>query len=276
MKDEKIDAMLQTNVRQKVYYEVASAHNPSEANGPLTNLWRHLRNRAFSAFGAEQKAAIAGMHRGWIGDVSGLKVLELGVGNGSPLSLELARNAREYVAIDLSEKQIRKLRRKLKRNRLLKPDLKVYAADFLGPNFEERDFDVIYALALFHHFEHFEAFLDVIDERLVPGGRVVTRDPVGIWWPMRLLRAAYRPFQTDADWEYPFDDAKMDVLERRFEVLDRRGLMGRSKWAAIVAIISPSLGARLAEKWHDADLRDNTTRRSLRSCLQVCYHLRRK
>lgn len=272
MPTDEISKMLATNAEQKRYYEVASGARVSAANSLSTNLWRKLRGRAFAGLPSDYSATIVEMHRRWIGDVSGLKVLELGCGAGSPLSVKLARDARDYVAIDLSEARAGRLRATLARY----PKARVYTADFLDDGFREEGFDLIYAQAVFHHFEHFDAFLDVVEKKLAPGGRVVTRDPVEMWLPVKAARAAYRPFQTDAEWEYPFTERSISAIEGRFDVLDRKGLLNRGKWAAVLGVVSPRLAARLAARLHEADMRSDTSRADLRRSLQVSYHLRRK
>ena len=50
---------------------------------------------------AEIHDSIVELHMQWAGDVSNAKLLDVGLGEGNPLSLKLAREAREYVAIDL-------------------------------------------------------------------------------------------------------------------------------------------------------------------------------
>lgn len=272
MAKDELSKMLATNTAQKQYYEVASGAQVSGANGLTTNLWRKLRGRAFAALPPGFSDSVVEMHRNWIGDVSGLKVLELGSGSGSPFSIAFARDAREYVAIDLSEARTQRLRRKLKKY----PDARIHTADFLGEDFQEEGFDLIYAQAVFHHFEHFEAFLDVVEKKLAPGRRVITRDPVGTWLPVRLARAVYRPFQTDVEWEYPFTTKTMRTLEGRFDVLDRKGLLNRSKWAAVLGVVSQRLAARFAPRLHEGDMRAPTSRADLRRSLQVSYHLRGK
>jgi 2-polyprenyl-3-methyl-5-hydroxy-6-metoxy-1,4-benzoquinol methylase len=266
--------MLEINVEQKKYYEVATGGETAQVNSKSTNLWRKIRRRAFSVFSStDRNESINSLHREWIGDASGLKILDLGVGGGNPLSLELAAAAREYVAIDLSQSRIDELREKLANARIT--GAKLYVADFLSDEFPEEKFDLIYAMAVFHHFRHFDAFLDVVERRLAPHGRIVTFDPCQVSRPARLVRAAFRPLQTDAAWEYPFTERSMKALETRFNVLTCQGVLGASKWASGVGIVSPSLGAAKAQQWHSNDLRTKRSLASLRSCLQVSYHLQK-
>lgn len=270
MSNQQLSEMLSINVEQKNYYEVASGGQTHEANSGATNLWRRLRLRVLSAFhGSTLGSSITDLHRAWIGDLAGKKVLELGVGNGSPFSELFAAEAKEYVAIDLSSTRIEELRKRLPE----RDNVRLFVSDFLSPDFAETGFDFIYADAVVHHFKHLPTFLDVLEMKLAPGGRVVTFDPINVWWGARLVRAAFRPFQTDAEWEYPFSESSMRAIEDRFDVLDCQGVMGRSKWAALLGSISPSLGAKKARDWHLHDLESMRTPASLRHCLQGSYHL---
>lgn len=274
MLDEKTKEMLAINVAQKRYYEVASGGETSKVNSSGTNLYRTFRKAVLKAFSeADQQESINTLHRKWIGDVTGLKVLELGVGSGSALSVELAKQAMEYVAIDLSTTRMETLGQTLAGI----DGVKLYTADFLNDTtFPERDFDLIYALAVFHHFKYIDAFLDVVDKRLAPGGRVITYDPVETTWASRLVRAAYRPFQTDAAWEHPFKESSLRAIETKFKVLDCQGVMGASKYAPLFSFPSQKFGQKIAKKWHNTDMRKQTTPASLRRCLRACYHLQKR
>jgi SAM-dependent methyltransferase len=271
-----IEDMLAVNTAQKKYYEVASGGAVSGANTAATNLWRRLRQRALDSVEASRSAkALVPLHRKWIGAAARGKVLELGVGTGSSLSAELARSAGAYVALDLSAPRVSRLRRKLRKAGITRG--KFVAADFLSAaDFPDGEFDVIYALSVFHHFEHLATFLGVVEEKLAPGGIVVTYDPVQIWWPIRALRALYRPFQTDSQWEYPFDARALEMIEARFEVVACQGVLAKAKWAAIIAVVAPGLGARLARKWHADDMAACTTPASLRRSLHASYCLRKR
>lgn len=271
-----IEDMLAVNAAQKRYYELASGSTESRANSPVTNAWRRLRTRALASVKTAGSAhTLVPLHRQWIGDVTGKKVLELGVGSGSPLSEMLAGDAADYVALDLSRRRLKQLRKRLKRAGIL--GRRYVTADFLSPaEFPDAGFDAIYALSMFHHFAHLDAFLAVVEAKLAPGGIVVTYDPVQIWWPLRLLRLLYRPFQTDAEWEYPFDEAALRTIEGRFEVVACQGLLARAKWAAVISVLAPRLGAKLAERWHTEDLAQCTTPAALRKSLHASYCLRKR
>jgi 2-polyprenyl-3-methyl-5-hydroxy-6-metoxy-1,4-benzoquinol methylase len=271
LRDE-VAEMLLTNRRQKAYYDAASGWGTNRANSAITNLWRWLKIRALGVFELEELVGyIDRLHLNWIGDVSDAKVLDLGCGSGNTLSVQLAASCREYVAIDLSETHLAILQEKLAASDA--QNAKVKAIDFLSQEFSDGEFDLIYARSVLHHFRYFDKLLDRLESKLRPGGRIITYDPVQTWLPVRLLRTIIRPWQTDAQWEYPFNAAALLALESRFTVIDRRGIWGRSKWASIIGLIAPRLGGRFARAWHAADIETNTTERSIYSCLQVTYHL---
>jgi 2-polyprenyl-3-methyl-5-hydroxy-6-metoxy-1,4-benzoquinol methylase len=261
------------NERQREYYNTAGANRPHAANSAATNLWRTVRRRAFTPL--EQAGIytrLTAVHQTWMGDVSELRVLDLGCGGGNPLSHWLATNAREYVAIELSDKLTDRLRKML-------PDrssVRVYCDDFLSPTFSEGAFDLVYAKSVFHHFNDFGKFLNTLDGKLNGGARVITLDPIQTWLPIRVVRALYRPFQTDAEWEHPFKRATLRLIQDRFEVLDAHGLYGQAKWAAAASIVSTRLGRSLADRWVPRDFEARRTIKSSLSCLQLSCHLRRK
>src|SRR5690606_21494358 len=115
-----------------------------------------------------------------------------------------------------------------------------FVADFLSDEFTEGDFDLVYARAVFHHFKHFHAFLEKLRSCMAPGGRVISLDdPLETWLPMKVLRKIYRPFQTDADWEYPFTRQSLQTIQRYFEIEKVQGTYGLSKWAIPLGFVAP-------------------------------------
>jgi SAM-dependent methyltransferase len=269
--------MLRINEQQRNYYEHADGANESEVNGFATNLWRRWRARALSVFddGAID-SSLVDLHLRWLGgDVASLKVLDLGVGYGNPLSMKFAREAREYVAIDLSASMVEWFQRQLKSNPTR--NARAIVADFLSDDFVEGDFDLVYARAVFHHFKYFEAFLEKLRRSMAPGGIVITLDdPLETWLPMKLLRMAYRPFQTDADWEYPFTRKTLRAIQRHFDILKVQGTYGFSKWGIPLGFVAPQYARRRARAWHERDLAFAYDIRNVTSCLRVSLMLRAK
>lgn len=267
--------MLHTNVAQAAYYDVTNGTSVSGVNGLATNLWRRLRARAVGAVSDQARARFYDLHMDWLGDLSGAKVLELGCGTGTPLSRHLADRAASYHAIDLSAVQVRKLARHLgRKNGRPRRNAHFHSGDFLSEDFAVTGFDVIYAHSVFHHFRHLDVLFDRIEAVAKPGALVVTLDPLQTWAPARALRALYRPFQTDADWEYPFDRAALRRIEARFEVLGVVGLFNRARWALVLGMIHPALGRVRGDAWFDADLAPRRSGFDVLAATQISYRLR--
>lgn len=270
--NEKIEEMISINKRQKEYYEEANGAEVSKKNGKLTNLWRLVRKRALNVVPEDSKDQIYALHREWMSDLSNKTVLELGVGNGSPHSKTLAEESKEYYAIDLSRSRLDALSVELQNV----DKTNFIEGDFLKEDFSGKKFDIIYALAVFHHFEYFETFLDTVIDKLAPGGIVITYDPAETWLPGRLLRKLYRPFQTDKDWEWPFNNKSFKLLDKKFLISDCVGIYGKSKYASILGVISPKIGRTFGAKWFHNDMKNKRSFNKLKSCLQVSLCLKKK
>jgi SAM-dependent methyltransferase len=269
--------MLRINETQREYYEHADGAKESEVNGFATNLWRRWRERALSVFQeSEINDSLGKVHLQWLNrDISTLKVLDLGVGYGNPLSMTFARQAREYIAIDLSQPLVDRFQRQLECAGLR--NARACVADILSDEFAEKDFDLVYARAIFHHFRYFDAFVENLSGRMARGGHVITLDdPIETWLPMKLLRLAYRPFQTDASWEFPFTRATLRSIQRHFNVVKSQGTYDSAKWAIPLGFIAPNYARRCASEWHRKDLRRTYTPDNVTSSLRVSFLLQKK
>jgi SAM-dependent methyltransferase len=269
--------MLRINKTQGEYYDHADGNEESDVNGIATNLWRRWRGRALSVFeDSAMDESLSEVHLRWLpGDLSQLKVLDLGVGYGNPLSITLAKAARSYIAIDLSQRLIERFQRHL--DRFGARNARALVADILSDEFAERGFNLVYARAVFHHFKYFDAFLENLHGRLAPDGVVVTLDdPIETWLPMKMLRAIYRPFQTDASWEYPFTRSTLRRIERFFTIEQAQGTYDSSKWAIPLGFVAPKLARRCATRWHGKDLARTYSVGTVTSSLRVSFLLRKK
>lgn len=270
-----IEKMRDINVEQKKYYENASGGEESDYNNNATNIYRRFRKRAFKALNKERIAeSINNMHEAWIGDVAKSKVLDLGLGEGNPHSLKLAKEAEQYVGIDLSRTRIKTYKSKLEAAGIY--DSKLFAIDFLSSDFKEENFNFIYAMAVLHHFEYVEEFIKVLHSKLAPEGTVITLDPLETWFPAKLLRMIYRPFQKDASWEFPFTKNTLDIIKKYFVIEEVQGIYGKSKWAIPISFFSGESALKKAELWHQEDLLNAKSLDKIMDCLQISLKLRKK
>lgn len=258
------------NERQKEFYQ-------SFKKNFATKIWYSLRNGLLTKFrkSVGTEAKVVEEHLKWIGDLKYKKVLDLGCFQGNSLSIYLAQNASEYVGIDLSEPAIDLLNKRLTNL----PKAKAYAVDFLSEKFDEEDFDLIYAYGVLHHFKDVDELIARLNEKLVSGGRIISYDPTSTSKPIWLLRRMYRPFQTDRDWEWPFTTRTINKFEKAFQILDKRGILGKSKWFFLLNLlpISEEEKREKGKKWHEEDWeKSRTSKKRFLSCMQVSMLMQKK
>src|SRR5690606_19456306 len=132
------------NRKQKEFYD-------TKKKNPATKLWSFFRNgllnRIKKDVGIEKD--IYALHKSWFGDLSEKKVLDLGCYEGNSLSIYLDQNSAEYLGVDLSPKGINNLSRRLEKF----PTARAEVRDFLAEDFTEKNFDLIYAYGVLHHFK---------------------------------------------------------------------------------------------------------------------------
>jgi len=259
--------MLQTNEEQKEYYSLRSRRSLA------TRLWGGIRGQLGAYLNAcGQKEYVRSLHLGWMGDLQNSEVLDLGCHRGNALSCHMAARAKSYLGIDLSEPAIEILKSRIAGF----PRAEAKALDFLTlPG--AHTFDLIYAYAVLHHFRHVDQLIEHLRRHLKPGGRIITYDPLQTFLPMRILRAFYRPFQTDAAWEWPFSLATVRLLADSFECLAMEGILGRAKWGYLLWPFAPQTALALGKKGMATDRRRaGQINRHLASCLHLTMHLRLK
>jgi 2-polyprenyl-3-methyl-5-hydroxy-6-metoxy-1,4-benzoquinol methylase len=234
---------LEINKRQKDFYN-------SKRKNFATKIWFFLRNgilrKIRKDLGIEQQIHLLHLH--WCGDLSKKRVLDLGCYEGNSLSLHLAQNSKEYIAIDLSEKGISHLN-----NRLINiKHANAFAIDFLSEEFIEKDFDLIYAYGVLHHFKDVELLIERLKQKLNSNGKIISYDPLETSRPVKIIRTIYRPFQTDKDWEWPFTKKVYFKFEKEFEILERRAILGGSKWFFLLNLLPFSAEKKISisKKWH--------------------------
>jgi len=234
------------NERQKEFYSNFKQNKATKAWYAVRNgILRKIRKN----IGAESQ--IYELHKEWFGDLSNKKVLDLGCYAGNSLSYYLAENSKKYIAIDLSEKGISNLRKRLKHF----DHAEAYSMDFLSEAFLEKDFDLIYAYGVLHHFRDTNSLIKRLKEKLSSGGTIISNDPLQTSFPIKLIRTLYRPFQSDKDWEWPFSKQTYFKYEKAFNIIERRGMLGKSKWFFLLNLLPYSSENKkgIAKKWHQED-----------------------
>ena len=234
------------NKRQQEFYDKKNKNLP-------TRIWSYFRNgllnRIKKEVGVEQD--IYNLHRDWFGDLSRKKVLDLGCYEGNSLSMHLAQNSQSYLGIDLSPKGIENLNRRLQNT----PGARAEVMDFLSEDFKEKDFDLIYAYGVLHHFKNVDGLIEKLQEKLSSNGKVISHDPLQTSLPLKLARTIYRPFQSDREWEWPFSKRTYYKFDKAFSITERRAVLGKTKWLPLMNLLPVSHKQKLekARDWHRED-----------------------
>ncbi len=264
--------ILEINKRQKEFYN--STTHPTK--NFASKLWSDFRNGALSDFRKkfDIKDRVYDEHKIWLGDISDKKILDLGCLRGNALSIYMAENAKEYIGIDLSDVAIASLQKRIEDLKL--PNAQAFAVDFLSPEFHQTDFDIIYAYGVLHHFENFDLLISKLKEKLKTGGTIISYDPLETSLPIKILRAIYRPFQDDKDWEWPFTKTVINKISSNFRVEQIRGVLGKSKYGVLLNLMPLSqrykskVIANMVEKdWNIQKIED------IYSCMHTTMLLRK-
>ena len=263
---------LELNKKQAEFY-----NNTSKQKNQATRAWSYIRDVVLSGFRDKIniKNHVYETHEKWLGDLKDKKVLDLGCHRGNYLSIYMAKNSQEYVGIDLSSTAIDELKQKL-----INADcqgFEVQAVDFLSDQFEHGDFDIIYAYGVMHHFENVDVLIERLKEKLKVGGTVISYDPLKTSLPVKILRSIYRPFQSDRHWEWPFDRSTLAKIGNSFEIEERHGVLGKTKWGFLVSIfpIGRTKKMEVLNKWHFQDWQSSEENDSvLLDCMHVTMLLK--
>jgi SAM-dependent methyltransferase len=265
-----VEQMAALNREQAQFYDSIHAAEAASGSGGyaenkranvLTRVWAGLRYRQQAAVKeAGVEATMKQAHRKWIKSKAGGMFLEVGCFSGSPSTFELARAAAVYQGIELSPLAVKRLNEHFAREGL-QTKASANAGDFLLMH-ETQQFDLIYAHGVLHHFENPAPLFEKLARLLKPDGRLIFVDPCAVNPFYRALRMAYRPFQSDAAWEWPFRPVTVAALEQHFEVVEGFG-WGRRSLPLSVLTGLPLIGrlltplyvrlakAEVAAGWHD-------------------------
>ncbi len=230
------DEMVKINREQAKFYDAIQSAEAGKGHGgyaenesanALTRFWAGLRYRqqdAVKQAGVEDRMKAA--HARWVAFKRGGDFLELGCFSGSPSTFQLCEASGSYLGVELSQLAVGALNRKFAQLGV-SAKAKAVALDFLTMS-EDRKFDLIYAHGVLHHFENPEPLFKKLAALCKPGGNLLFVDPSAVNPLYRLIRTAYRPFQSDAAWEWPFRKLTVSSLERYFEPQDGFGWGRRS------------------------------------------------
>lgn len=267
---ETLQDTLEKNRKQKEFYNKKKKSIP-------TRIWSFIREKSLKNIRKELgilEESYA-LHQEWMGDLSGKKILDLGCYSGNRLSIHMASNCEEYIGLDLSDVAIDKLNEKLKDI----PQAKAVAQDFFSDEFAEGDFDLIYAYGVLHHFKNVDNLIHRLNEKLAPGGKIISYDPLETSYPIWFIRKLYRPFQTDAAWEWPFTRKTIKKFDAAFNILEKRGVLGKSKWYFVYSMLPLSREKKLnwGRKAHKKDWdRSARSNQYLYRCMQLNMFMEKK
>ncbi|WP_420022646.1 class I SAM-dependent methyltransferase [Cereibacter azotoformans] len=232
-----------------------------------SELWLRIRTRALSAISPAAEAQLYEVHKEWLGDLSGKKVLE--VGGGSPLTPWLAETARTYHAVSDDPARIEALQAQLGERR----NARLIDADVMSGAFRDTGYDVIYLHSVLHRLEDRGPLLDRLLKKLAIEGRMVTTDPADGGGVTRLLRSIDRPFRTDTSPHHPVTEDLKRELAERFYLINCVAPFRMGKAALVMGVLHPETGRKLSERLIASDLKDRAAFNRLNSSLKVSFLL---
>ena len=266
----KEEELRKINIEQTKFYTLDSKKRKYNI---AMNLWLIPRRKMYAIL--NESGINKDMYRtqlDWIGDVNGKKVLDFGCYSGNSISYKMAKFADYYLGIDLSEPAITELKNEL--NKRGSKNAKLMVVDILSKDFKEKDFDIVYAQGVLHHFKYIEVILKKLQKIIKPGGIIVTCDPLNTALTSRIARRIYHRYRIDQEWEWPFTDKTFTKIRDYFDITKVQGFMGYSKWSIIFAMVNRNFGVKLSRKLHEYDLKlANKFGNDLWRCLQLVMYL---
>jgi 2-polyprenyl-3-methyl-5-hydroxy-6-metoxy-1,4-benzoquinol methylase len=174
-------ALKRIHEAERAFFDRRAAAAGDDLFVPVSQIHRYSRPGA--------KHAIDRMFR-LAGPLAGLSVLDVGCGEGRNAVI-LAKMGARVTGIDISPESIEAARRRCAVNSAI--------AEFICTPFESATvpaeaFDIVWVDAFLHHMLHdLGGTLAAIRRTLKPGGRVLIKEPVNLFPPLRELRLKYGP-----------------------------------------------------------------------------------
>lgn len=152
-----------------------------------------------------------------LGNIKNKKILDLGCGTGR-WGLQLAKNAKEVVGIDISKHSIQVANRTAKKNGIA--NFTGVVNDFKSADFED-EFDIVVATNLIHHADNIEEILDSVHKSLKKNGRLVIFEINSLnplYYPFFILIGQLRSHLTLEYWRSNIFSLKRLLTSNRFRV----------------------------------------------------------
>ena len=152
------------------------------------------------------------------GDIRGLRVLDLGCGDGNT-SIFFAQRGANVVAIDTSEVAIQSLTEFCTENsinNIKAVKCSAFDIDQLGP------FDFVFGRMILHHLEPFGGFAEVLRKSIAPGGKAFFHEnnaasDLLVWFRNNIVGKFGIPKYGDDD-EFPLLPSEVKMLKNHFSV----------------------------------------------------------
>ncbi len=237
------EEMIQRNREQAKFYDGVQAaemgrgrcgYSKNQSANIWTRTWAWLRYRqqmALKQTGVEK--AMYDLYTRHMNSKGGGSFLEVGCYSGSPFTIPMADAAGSYLGVEISPLAAKALSDKFAaRGMSYKADVQI--VDILTMN-EERKYDLIYAHGVLHHFENPEPLFAKLAALSKSAAVLLFTEPCAVNPIYRIIRAVYRPFQSDASWEWPFQKKTVEALEKYFTVIEGFGWGSRSLLFSLLA-----------------------------------------
>ena len=104
-------------------------------------------------------------------NLEGIKILDLGCGNGNIINLLKKERKADYYGLDISENMIEEAKKKCGE------DVKFTVGDSENLPYQDGQFDIIICNASFHHYTNPESAIKEIKRVLKTGGTLILGDP---------------------------------------------------------------------------------------------------